>query len=338
MFGAIFSGACALAQGFAGLGTDAEGYGLPSRETRFAFPEDHGPHPTFRIEWWYVTANLTDEDGVPYGLQWTLFRNALSPEGRPQDQAWMAHAAISSPEGHFSAERLARGGIGQSGVSAEPFEAFVDEWSMHGPSLSDVQISAQSTDFGYEMSFRTAQAFVPQGEDGYSVKAPSGVASHYYSQPFFEVTGTLTLPSGDVTVSGLGWLDREWSSQPLEESQTGWDWMSLHLDTGQKLMGFQVRDQSGSNYTVGTWIEANGSATPLKPGEVALQPIDTTQVAGREVPVVWDLAVPSRGIDVRVSAFYTDSWMDTSVPYWEGPVAVEGTHSGVGYLEMTGYE
>jgi len=25
------------------------------------------------------------------------------------------------------------------------------------------------------------------------------------------------------------------------------------------------------------------------------------------------------------------------VPYWEGPVTVAGSHSGVGYLEMTGY-
>ena len=88
----------ALAQGFAGLGSSAEGYALPDRETRFIFPEDHGPHPDFRIEWWYLTANLTGTDGAAYGIQWTLFRNALAPGGAPEDQVWMAHAAISSPE------------------------------------------------------------------------------------------------------------------------------------------------------------------------------------------------------------------------------------------------
>ena len=29
--------------------------------------------------------------------------------------------------------------------------------------------------------------------------------------------------------------------------------------------------------------------------------------------------------------------MNLSIPYWEGPVAVSGSHSGLGYLEMTGY-
>jgi predicted secreted hydrolase len=31
------------------------------------------------------------------------------------------------------------------------------------------------------------------------------------------------------------------------------------------------------------------------------------------------------------------SWMATSFPYWEGPIGFRGSHSGVGYLEMTGY-
>jgi len=29
--------------------------------------------------------------------------------------------------------------------------------------------------------------------------------------------------------------------------------------------------------------------------------------------------------------------MGTSFPYWEGPIALHGSHAGVGYLEMTGY-
>jgi len=29
--------------------------------------------------------------------------------------------------------------------------------------------------------------------------------------------------------------------------------------------------------------------------------------------------------------------MDTTVSYWEGPIRFPGTHDGIGYLEMTGY-
>ena len=95
----------AHAQGFAGLGSAADDYALPDPATRFSYPADHGPHPAFRIEWWYLTANLTGSDGETYGVQWTLFRNAIRPGGASQDQVWMAHAAISSPYGHFHAER-----------------------------------------------------------------------------------------------------------------------------------------------------------------------------------------------------------------------------------------
>ena len=28
-------------------------------------------------------------------------------------------------------------------------------------------------------------------------------------------------------------MDREWSSQPLAPDQTGWDWFSLHLTSGE---------------------------------------------------------------------------------------------------------
>jgi predicted secreted hydrolase len=29
--------------------------------------------------------------------------------------------------------------------------------------------------------------------------------------------------------------------------------------------------------------------------------------------------------------------MGTSFAYWEGPISFAGSHSGVGYLELTGY-
>ena len=69
----------AFAQGFAGLGSDAEGFAMPQRGTALQFPRDHGAHPDYRIEWWYLTANLEGADGRAYGAQWTLFRSALAP-------------------------------------------------------------------------------------------------------------------------------------------------------------------------------------------------------------------------------------------------------------------
>src|SRR3954462_3133292 len=127
-------GGKALAQGFAGLGEKADGFARVVPGRTFAFPADHGPHPEFRIEWWYVTANLRDAAGNAYGAQWTLFRQALQPvtnlEGWATQQVWMAHAAVTRADTHRTTEVLARGGIGQAGVEAEPFRAWIDAWQL----------------------------------------------------------------------------------------------------------------------------------------------------------------------------------------------------------------
>ncbi len=328
-----------LAQGYAGLGGSADGFDVPQRGVLFEFPRDHGPHPSYRIEWWYLTANLKGDDGRDYGIQWTLFRSALKPfetEGWQSPQIWMGHAAVTTPERHYFAERLSRGGIGQAGVTAEPFAAWIDEWRMSGPDFDTLSLTASGEDFGYTLSLNAQGPLVFHGDDGYSVKSADGQASYYYSQPFYAVEGTLHLPQGDITVSGSAWLDREWSSQPLAEDQSGWDWFSLSFDDGDKLMAFRLRGDRG-DFTAATWINADGSTEALPNGSATFTPLEVAQVAGRDVPIRWQVSLPDRGLDVDVAALIPDAWMATQFEYWEGPVIVSGSHAGRGYLEMTGY-
>lgn len=327
------------AQGFAGMGQALEGFSNPTPGTALVFPEDHGAHPDYRIEWWYLTANLTGPDGTPYGLQWTLFRTALAPgeaEGWNSPQVWFAHAAVSGAEFHHTAERFARGGIGQAGVTPAPFRAWIDDWAMQGPDFDTLNLTASGSDFAYDMALQAQGPLVFHGNAGFSVKSEGGQASYYYSQPFYAVEGTLTLPEGDVPVTGTAWLDREWSSQPLEGDQTGWDWFSLSFDSGAKMMGAVVRDATG-RFTFGTWIEADGTTTALAPGAFQAEPLETSTVAGREVPTRWRVRYAARGLDAEVAALNPQAWMDMAVSYWEGPVTLSGSHAGVGYLEMTGY-
>ncbi|WP_295451793.1 lipocalin-like domain-containing protein [uncultured Pseudophaeobacter sp.] len=333
----------ALSQGFAGLGTAAEGFAIPHPDHRLEFPMDHGAHPDFRIEWWYLTANLKDETGQSYGIQWTLFRSALAPgeaEGWQSPQIWMGHAGLTSATAHFSAERLARGGIGQAGVTTAPFQAWIDDWQMAGANdLSQLDLSAAGDSFSYELSAKTTAPLVLQGEQGYSVKSPEGQASYYYSQPNYQINGSLTLPSGPVAVTGDGWLDREWSSQPLSENQKGWDWFSLRFDSGDKLMGFVLRGANGAeDFRSGTWISATGEVTPLAPGVFQAEPLAQVEVKGRSIPTRWKVDLPERNVSLIVEALNPQSWMDVAFAYWEGPVTVSGSHSSTGYLEMTGYE
>jgi predicted secreted hydrolase len=330
----------ASAQGFAGLGTDVDGFSSPQRPAQFDFPTDHGPHYDYRIEWWYLTANLEGLDGTPYGLQWTLFRSALTSDGGKgwsSPQLWMGHAAVTTPDAHFVTERLARGGIGQAGVQADPFEAWIDDWQLVGPDFATLSMTASGPEFAYDMVLKSDGPLVFHGDEGYSVKSAEGQASFYYSQPFYAIEGTLILPTGSIEVAGDAWLDREWSSQPLSDNQTGWDWFSLSLEDG-KLMGFRLRQTDGSYYTSATWIDPNGSATSYANGAFEADPVAISDVGGRDVPTTWNVRLPGRGVDVEVTAINPQAWMDTTVSYWEGPIIVQGSHTGRGYLEMTGYD
>ncbi len=334
-----------FAQGFAGLGSEADGFSVPQRGTQLSFPQDHGPHPDYRIEWWYLTATLTGDDGQDYGIQWTLFRSALAPfagEGLSSPQVWLGHAAVTTQHEHLYAERLSRGGISVAGVSADPFVAEIDDWYMRstetsGDPLDRLALAASGPAFRYKLDLAADGPLVFHGDNGFSVKSQDGQASYYYAQPHYTVSGVLSLPTGDVAVTGAGWLDREWSSQPLSDNQTGWDWFSLAFDNGEKVMAFRLRDDQ-TGFRSGTWIAADGSTSTLRDGDITLTPTVTTQTSGARVPTEWRVDIPSSDTRVTITALNPNSWMGTTVPYWEGPVYVSGSHSGRGYLEMTGYE
>lgn len=337
----------AAPQGFAGLGLEVEGFASPAPGPVFDFPADHAAHPAYRIEWWYLTATLEDAAGERYGIQWTLFRSALRPytaEGWADPQLWMGHAALTTETRHFHEERLARGGVGQAGVTAEPFLAWIDDWALEGragpgeDALSALHVTASGPGFAYALDLAAEGPRVFHGAEGFSVKSPGGQASYYYSQPFFRVAGMLEIEGREVAVTGQGWLDREWSSQPLGPTQEGWDWFSLAFEGGERLMAFRLRDSAGPDFTAATWIEADGTVHPYPDGAVRFTPLELARVAGRDVPVRWRLEMPARGLDVETTPLNPQSWMPTIFPYWEGPIAFEGSHTGRGYLEMTGYD
>ena len=334
----------AFAQGFAGLGTEAEDFAPVREGVALQFPQDHQAHPGFRIEWWYLTANLDFADGREGGAQWTLFRQA----GRPQDsaegwdsaQVWMGHAALTLPDAHFVAERFARGGVGQAGVSNTPFSAWIDHWHMtsEDESFDTLSLSAQGEGFAYDLRLEATGPLVLHGDQGLSVKSEQGQASYYYSQPHYQVTGTAVVEGQEIQVTGTAWLDREWSSQPLSGDQTGWDWFSLGFESGEKLMGFRLRHSDGRHYHSGTWIDPEGQPTALTPDQLRVTPLETTQVDGRTIPTKWALELPDKSLSVEARALNPQAFMTTIFPYWEGPVHVTGSHTGRGYLEMTGYE
>jgi predicted secreted hydrolase len=347
--GALLSGlgSKAFAQGFAGLGESTNGFEAVVPGRTFSFPADHGPHPAFRIEWWYVTANLVDSSGTAYGAQWTLFRQAVAAggpqEGWANQQIWMGHAAVTRADTHRYAQTFARGGVGQAGVEASPFHAWIDAWEMRGRDAMDdaniapLELSASGADFSYALQLNAERPLVLQGDGGYSRKSLREQASYYYSQPHYQVKGSIVIDDKPADVTGQAWLDREWSSQPLAPDQAGWDWLSLHLATGDKLMLYRMRQTDGQHYGSGKWFARDGSTTLLATSDITMTPQAFTEIEGRKIPTAWHIAIPRLGFAIDCTPLNPRSWMGTSFPYWEGPISFGGSHTGLGYLEMTGY-
>jgi len=319
----------ALAQGFAGLGMSGEGFAPVTPGKIFSFPEDNGPHPDFRIEWWYVTANLVDSSGAAHGAQWTLFRQAIQPgaqqEGWANQQIWMGHAAVTRADTHRYNEAFARGGVSQAGVEAKPFLAWIDAWEMrgiepmHDDMIAPLELKASGADFAYALRCDADRALVLQGDGGYSKKSERGQASYYFSQPFFKASGSVTIDDKPVEVTGQAWMDREWSSQPLASDQSGWDWFSLHLNSGEKLMLFRLRQTDGNNYASANWILPDGKARQIASADITMTPKPLTGIEGRKIPTTWDIAIPRLGLSIACVPLNAKSWMGTSFPYWEGP-------------------
>ena len=132
-------------------------------------------------------------------------------------------------------------------------------------------------------------------------------------------------------------MDREWSTQPLASDQTGWDWLSLHVSSGEKLMLYRMRQSDGKNYASGNWILPDSTSRQIASADITMTPKNFTQIEKRKLPTGWDISIPVLALRIECVPLNPNSWLGTSFPYWEGPISFGGSHKGVGYLEMTGY-
>jgi len=315
------------------------------------FPADHQAHPDFRHEWWYLTANLIDEDGNTLGVQWTQFRFAAAPQESgngakkttwQSQQIYMAHSAVTTKDKHYADEKWSRDQAELAGVDASPLRVYLDDWQWNSSSddLFPATLNANSEQFGYSLKLTSNAPYQKQGEQGYSTKSSDGkVASYYYSQPFIDVSGEVTIDGITHQVSGKGWIDREWSSQFLLDSQQGWDWFALRLSDETSLVVFQLRNSTSgeASYANARLMQQDGSGIAISQQEITLTAVKQTEIDGRDYPTEWQISIPTQQIELTVSALNPNAKMPLSVPYWEGPIVIKGSHSGSGYMELTGY-
>jgi predicted secreted hydrolase len=307
------------------------------------FPQDHGIHPNFAIEWWYLTANLVDKDNNQYPLQWTLFRFHSDAEQTTWagKQQFMAHGKLASKQQQWFEERFARSAVGNVDVTSSPFTAFIDDWAWRSQS-QDLLPATLAFTLNHQVSIKLKMnskgPYILQGKQGYSQKSGHhGLASHYYSQPFIEVTGELTFPDKTIDVAGQAWFDHEWSSQLMDSDTLGWDWFSLHLSDGNKLMLFRMRHRQLAAFWSAKLMMPNGESHDIDGSDLIASEMQFTEVENKTLPLHWLIKIAKHRIDIQISPFKDNQWNPGSFPYYEGAVDISGTHTGQGFIELTGY-
>jgi predicted secreted hydrolase len=344
---------------------------LPGAE--LAFPRDEGSHPDFRIEWWYVTGQIDDADSkakAPRGFQVTFFRVRTglaeqNPSAFAPRQVLFAHAAIADVEAGklHHAQRAARAGFDLAFAREGLVDVQLDDWTIRQVRPGEYVTVVHGEDFDFELTLRSTQPPMLQGDRGFSRKGPDPrAASHYYSLPQLQVSGEIVLGGKRQAVTGKAWFDHEWSSDYVDAEALGWDWMGVNMHDGGALMAFRMRDTSGGERWASATHRGNrdGSRFPTSTGnreasqfsqqtfsrdEVEWTPLRTWRSprTGVEYPVEWRVQVGDRRY--RVEPLLLDAELDsrptTGILYWEGPIRLldeaSGEEVGRGYLELTGY-
>ncbi len=307
-------------------------YPLVTPGYRLNFPRDHGAHPDYRQEWWYVTGWLKTIRGEDLGFQVTFFRarpdiETSNPSAFTPRQVILAHAALADPRhGRLRHdERAARTALDLAGSREETTGVWVDDWVLE-LSKDIYRTRIRAKDFSFDLEFDAKEKPLLQGESGFSRKGKGpGEASYYYSRPHLTVKGTVN----GSPVTGTAWLDHEWSSRTMAAGAAGWDWCGINLGNGESLMAFRMRGKDGK--------------TVFAPAGVSFQALRTWKSprTGAEYPV--EVLVRTRETELRLQPLMDDQELDarasTGTIYWEGAVTAfrQKTAVGKGYLELTGY-
>jgi len=342
------------------LGGEAIGFERACSARQFKFPEDHGAHPSFRNEWWYITGNAADTSGQQFGFHVTFFRIANEPpipatEATANSSSWssnefyMAHFAVTSEGREIKKfERFARAAAGLAGADITTLANKKGEDTKNGESenvvrvwLDDWQLSATHGDNSHSLNWRISMAtadttlditltpqkpIVLQGDSGYSQKSADPCnASYYYSITRLQASGTLGIDGTTHDINGTAWLDREWSSSALGDNQSGWDWFALQLDDGRDIMLYQLRLRDGTRdtYSYAVEIDQQGNAQEIPIGNIDIETTRWWQSeSGNRYPVAGVIHRKDTGETIIFEPLTDNQELDFTVRYWEGAIVL----------------
>jgi predicted secreted hydrolase len=337
---------------------------------KLQFPKDHGAHPLFRTEWWYVTGwlDVKNKPEQSLGFQVTFFRSRTqhppeNPSRFAPKQLLIAHAAIAAPKnGALIHEELATRALAPIATFSETdcklsIKQHGYEWLLErveNPNSgiqTQYRIAIKTAQLNLDLTLATDLAPWLQGQNGFSQKGPlAKQSSYYYSRPQLITGGKVRYAKQEqaLEVSGASWFDHEWSSEILAEGAIGWDWLGLNMLDGSALTIFRIRNSNAEKQGIdihhyAAWRSPLGDIKNFTPRFEVLRKW-TSKRTGATYPVSWHITLGDNKllIEPLMDDQELDGRRSTGTVYWEGAVTVKDVSSqakliGRGYLELTGY-
>jgi predicted secreted hydrolase len=323
------------------------------------FPEAHGAHPDYKIEWWYFVGHLKSEQKESFGYELTFFRvgneqRIESDSNWNLDSFYLAHFAITDDQNKkfYHGEKTTRPNFGQAGAKENHLEVWIQDWKV----LMDnqgIHLQASLENVALNLNLSPDKEVVLHGDDGFSKKGPElGEASYYSSFTRLNGNGQLSIDDQVYAIDEVtGWMDHEVTSQDLPEGIIGWDWFAIQLDNHEEIMVYQLRKKDGgkSTFSKGSFISKEGKLSSLKHDDYSIRSLSKWKSPKTQItyPSAWEIDIPKLNYKLKVVPTVKEQELtteqSTNITYWEGRCLVEKTTSdsvvtsGVAYVELTGY-
>ncbi|MDP0501399.1 MAG: lipocalin-like domain-containing protein [Verrucomicrobiota bacterium JB022] len=342
--------------------TTDDGFAVPQPGHTFSFPRDHGSHPEFKIEWWYLTGHLRAGDDWRFGYQATFFRFAgpkddAAGESDPlfgTDQLFLAQFALADLETgtFYQQSRLDREGWNAS-AATERLNVRQGPWRLEWPEGAEAfeLVASAPPDVQFSLQLEPVKPLIVFGQDGTSRKGADPAARSYYlTFTRLQTTGTVSVGGEELAVTGQSWMDHEIASKQLGNELEGWDWTAIQLDDGREVKAYILREEGGSKgpFSALMWIDPAGKVTYYGADDFQWEAVRwwESPETGNRYPIEVKITAPTpSGVEQVLHlrpALDGQEVVDIrgDNTYWEGACEVVDESDkviGRAYLELVGY-
>ncbi len=305
-------------------------------------PESDAYLPTEKVQWWYWTGHLNDEEGRHYGFEVCFF--AFPDLGSQLCQVAVTDVA----ENRFDFKEYI--------IDFKLPDKLTNRFNLHTKKKEVIAKGHADPDTAYGKDYiyatikddlvlelditSNAPAVLHYGANAHPYRF--GGYTYYYSREDMTATGTLMKGDKSYTVSGTAWFDRQYGAL-YRAIDYGWQWFAIRLDDGRRIMLFDFRGKYADIERYGSITDTNNMTRDLTPDDYTVTIKDhwKSPHTGCKYPMGWDVAigdlrftVEPMVIDQELRATH-GYWAGPE--YWEGACSVSGDVTGTAYVELNGY-